>query len=71
MKAIFPESSVNPKLEQAISREAGAQVGDALWADTLGPQGSSGATYVRSIQANTEAIVAGLTGGRGRCRPGA
>lgn len=71
VKAIFPESSVNPKLEQAISREAGAQVGDALWADTLGPQGSSGATYVRSIQANTEAIVAGLTGGRERCRPGA
>jgi len=71
VKAIFPESSVNPKLEQAISREAGAEVGDALWADTLGPQGSSGATYVRSIQANTEAIVAGLTGGRERCRPGA
>jgi len=69
VKAIFPESSLNPKLERAVSRESGAAVGGALWADTLGPAGSSGATYVESIQANTRAIVRGLSGGSVDCRP--
>ena len=39
VKTIFAESSVNPKVEQAIAREAGARVGPQLWADTLGPAG--------------------------------
>lgn len=69
VRAIFPESSLDPKLERALARETGATVGEPLWADTLGPEGSSGATYVRSIQANTAAIVEGLTGGARRCTP--
>lgn len=71
VKAVFPESSLNPKLERAVSRESGARVGGALWADTLGPKGSSGETYIQSIQSNTRQIAAGVTGGRVRCRPGA
>ena len=71
VKAIYPESSVNPKLEQAIARESGATIGSALWADTLGPQGSSGATYIDSIAANTRAIAEGLSGGAVRCEPAA
>jgi ABC-type Zn uptake system ZnuABC Zn-binding protein ZnuA len=67
VRAIFPESSLAPRLERAVARETGAEVGDALWADTLGPEGSSGETYVQSVQANTSAIVEGLTGGRERC----
>ena len=63
MKAIFAESSVNPKVEAAIARETGAKVGTALWADTLGPPGSDGATYLQSIEANTKALVDGFTGG--------
>jgi ABC-type Zn uptake system ZnuABC Zn-binding protein ZnuA len=69
VEAIFPESSLEPRLERAVAGETGAEVGGALWADALGPEGSSGATYVESIQSNTEAIVAGLTGGAERCRP--
>jgi ABC-type Zn uptake system ZnuABC Zn-binding protein ZnuA len=69
VRAIFPERSLSPKLEQAVARETGAKVGDALWADSLGPAGSSGATYVESIASNTAAIVAGLSGGRVACRP--
>jgi zinc/manganese transport system substrate-binding protein len=67
VKAIFPESSVNPKVEQAVARETGATIGRALWADTLGPEGSDGATYVESIRANTAAIVGGLSGGTVHC----
>lgn len=65
--AIFPESSLNPKLEEAVARETGAKVGAALYADTLGPEGSAGSTYIESIQANTEAIVEGLAGGGRSC----
>jgi ABC-type Zn uptake system ZnuABC Zn-binding protein ZnuA len=62
VRAIFAESSVNPKVEQAIASESGAVVGRPLWADTLGPPGSDGATYIDSIAANTSAITEGLTG---------
>jgi ABC-type Zn uptake system ZnuABC Zn-binding protein ZnuA len=68
VSAIFAESSVNPKVEAAIASEAGAHVGPALWADTLGPRGSDGATYLQSIAANTRALVEGFTGGRQTCR---
>jgi zinc/manganese transport system substrate-binding protein len=67
VKAIFAESSVNPKVEAAIADETGAKVGKALWADTLGPKGSDGATYVESISSNTAAMVDGFTGGAVSC----
>jgi ABC-type Zn uptake system ZnuABC Zn-binding protein ZnuA len=67
VRAIYPESSINGKLERAVARESGAVVGRALWADSLGPAGSSGATYTESIAANTGAIVDGLTGGSAHC----
>ena len=67
VKAVFAESSVNPKVERAIADESGAVVGRALWADSLGPKGSSGATYIGSIRANTLAIADGLSGGAARC----
>jgi len=68
VRAIFAESSVNAKVEQAIARETGARVGARLWADTLGPAGSDGATYLGSIAANTRAIADGLSGGTVHCR---
>jgi ABC-type Zn uptake system ZnuABC Zn-binding protein ZnuA len=68
VKAIFAESSVNPKVEQAIAQETGAVVGRPLWADSLGPAGSDGATYLASLASNTRALVSGLTGGAVACR---
>jgi len=67
VKAIFPESSLNPKLEEAVARETGAEVGDAHYADTLGPEDSPGGTYAGSIEANTKSIAAGLSGGGVSC----
>ena len=67
VRAIFPESSVDAKVEDAIAQETGARVGRPLWADALGPPGSSGATYADSIRANTAAIVEGLSGGERSC----
>jgi ABC-type Zn uptake system ZnuABC Zn-binding protein ZnuA len=67
VKAIFAESSVNPKIEQVVADQAGATIGNALWADTLGPKGSDGETYLKSIASNTRAIVDGLSGGAVSC----
>jgi ABC-type Zn uptake system ZnuABC Zn-binding protein ZnuA len=68
VKTIFPESSVNPKVEAAVAREAGARIGPELWADSLGPEGSDGATYIGSIAANTRALADGFSGGAVDCR---
>ncbi len=65
--AIFPESSLNPKLAQAIAREAGANAGLVLYGDTLGPKGSPGATYLGMMASNADAMARGFTGGRARC----
>jgi ABC-type Zn uptake system ZnuABC Zn-binding protein ZnuA len=67
VEAIFPEASLSRRLEQAISRESGAEVGGQLWADTLGPEGSSGATYLDSIRANAAALAQGMSGGGVTC----
>ena len=67
VEAIFPEAALSQRLEQAISREAGAEVGGELWADTLGPDGSSGATYLDAMGANAAALAEGMSGGRVRC----
>ena len=66
---MFPESSLDSSLERAVARESGATVGGALWADTLGPDDSDGATYIDSVASNTETITKGLTGGKLACRP--
>src|SRR5215208_6946133 len=67
VEAIFPEASLSKKLEDAISREAGAEVGGQLWADTLGPEGSSGATYVEATRVNARALAEGMSGGSVSC----
>jgi ABC-type Zn uptake system ZnuABC Zn-binding protein ZnuA len=64
---IFPESSLNAKLTKAIAREAGARVGPALYADSLGARGTPGATYLGALRANTIALVRGFGDGRTRC----
>lgn len=65
---IFPESSVSTRLTRAIARDAGAVVGAALYADTLGPAGSPGATYIGSLRANTRALAGGFGGAGARCQ---
>ena len=66
--AVFSESSVNADVEEAIAREAGAKVSPPLWADSLGPEGSPGATYIGSMRANTRTIVSALGGDAGSCQ---
>ena len=60
VKTIFPETSVPADVEQAIADEAGAEVGEALYADTLGPKGSPGDTYLKATAFNARAILASV-----------
>ncbi|MEV4455642.1 metal ABC transporter substrate-binding protein [Microbispora sp. NPDC049633] len=63
--AIFSEASLPPKTAEAIGREAGVKVvagEDALYGDSLGPEGSAGATYLQMEEHNTDTIVNALRG---------
>src|SRR5262245_25479217 len=57
VRVIFPESSVDPKLERAIADEAGARVGPGLFADSLGPADGPGATYLRAMTYDVDQMV--------------
>jgi ABC-type Zn uptake system ZnuABC Zn-binding protein ZnuA/ABC-type Mn2+/Zn2+ transport system permease subunit len=70
VKAIFPESSLSPKVAEAIARQTGAAADHTLYGDTLGPEGSDGETYVEMEEANADAMVRGFTDGERGCRVG-
>ena len=62
VSTIFPDSAINQRLEDAVARDAGAKVGPALYADTLGPKGSEGATYLGALRHDASAMAAGFGG---------
>ncbi len=68
VEAVFPESGISDRLEQALSREAGAEVGAPLWADTLGEEGTAAGSYTGALAYNTRALVDGMSGGSVSCR---
>jgi ABC-type Zn uptake system ZnuABC Zn-binding protein ZnuA len=65
VRTVFAERSVNAKLARALADETGARVDDSLYGDTLGPEGSDGATYLAMEAHDADAIVRGLRGGSG------
>jgi ABC-type Zn uptake system ZnuABC Zn-binding protein ZnuA len=67
VKAVFPERSVNARLAETVARETGVSSNHRLYGDTLGPNGSTGATYLRMEAANANQMVRGFTGGARGC----
>ncbi|MEH2372808.1 metal ABC transporter solute-binding protein, Zn/Mn family [Nostoc sp.] len=60
---IFAEATINPKLIEAVAKEAKVKVSDReLFADGLGEKGTEGETYQGMLIANTRTIVEGLGG---------
>lgn len=60
---IFAEVVVNPKLIEAVARNANVKVADRpLYTDSIGESGSEGDTYPKMLIANTKIIVEGLKG---------
>jgi manganese/iron transport system substrate-binding protein len=60
VKAIFVETSVNPKAIEQIAGEAGVAVGGELYSDSMGAAGSAGETYIGMMRENTLRIVTAL-----------
>jgi ABC-type Zn uptake system ZnuABC Zn-binding protein ZnuA len=60
VRAIFAEASINPALIRQVAREAGVNVVDDLYGDSLGPQDSEGATYIGMMRADTAKIAGAL-----------
>jgi zinc/manganese transport system substrate-binding protein len=60
IRAIFPESTTNPRVVRGLLEETGARLGGVLYADGLGPAGSGAATYGAMFRHNVTAIVSGL-----------
>jgi zinc/manganese transport system substrate-binding protein len=58
VKAIFLESTLNPKVSGEITRESGAKIGGTLYADGLGT--GDGITYEGMIKHNVATIVDAL-----------
>ena len=67
VKAIFPESSLNPALAEQIASDTGASSDYTLYGDTLGAADSPEGTVLGAEAANAKAIVEGITGGVERC----
>jgi ABC-type Zn uptake system ZnuABC Zn-binding protein ZnuA len=67
VRVLFAEEGLDADVEAAIARETGAALGAPLYADTLGPAGSAGASYLSSTAANARALADGFTGRRGAC----
>jgi zinc/manganese transport system substrate-binding protein len=61
IRAVFAESTVNPRLVENLLDETGARLGDTLYGDGLGPSGSGAETYESMYRHNVQAIVNGLT----------
>ena len=67
VRAVFPESSLSPKLARALAAQTGASSDFTLYGDTLGAPGSAGDTYLKMEAANAGAMARGLSGGTVRC----
>ncbi len=67
VKAVFPESSLNPALAERIAKDTGVSSQYTLYGDTLGPADGPEGTVLGAAAANAEAVAAGTSGGTVRC----
>jgi ABC-type Zn uptake system ZnuABC Zn-binding protein ZnuA len=60
VKAIFAESSVNPQLARTLADDAGIEIVDDLYGDSLGEPGSGAETVHEMLLANARKIADAL-----------
>ena len=60
VKAVFAETSANPKVAQQVAKETGIAIIDTLYGDTLGPPGSAADTYVKMLMYDANTIANAL-----------
>lgn len=59
---VFLENMTDPRLAQALAREAGLTVGPKLYADSLSPLGGPAPTYLEMMRYNTAHLAASMRG---------
>lgn len=67
VRAVFPEAGLPDDLERAIAGEAGIEVGDPLYADALGEEGTPADSYLGALIENGSRLAEGLSGGSLSC----
>ena len=60
VRAVFAESSLDPKVAKQIARDTGVKIVDDLYGDSLGPPGSGADTVDGMLLANAKTIVDAL-----------
>ena len=64
-RAVFVETSVNPKLIRQIAHDAGVAIGGMLYSDSMGEENSAGETYIGMMRENVLSIVHALAPEKG------
>jgi len=59
-RAIFVETTINPKQIREIARETGVKIGGELYSDSMGTAGSAGETYIGMMRENVLLMVQAL-----------
>lgn len=59
-RAIFVETTINPKQIRELARETGIRIGGELYSDSMGPSGSAGESYIGMMRENVLLIVQAL-----------
>jgi len=57
VRAVFVENMTDPRIAEALAREAGAIVGAKVYSDSLSPPGGPAATYLAMLRHNTGLFV--------------
>ena len=60
VRAIFVETSVNPKMIKTIAETAGVKIGGMLYSDSMGEPGTAGETYLGMMRENVLTIIEAL-----------
>jgi ABC-type Zn uptake system ZnuABC Zn-binding protein ZnuA/ABC-type Mn2+/Zn2+ transport system permease subunit len=67
VKAVFPESSLNPKLAERLAQDTGVTSDFRLYGDTLAARDEPAGTVLGALGANATAMVRGMSGGKETC----
>lgn len=60
VRAVFVESTINPKLLNQLAQDRGVVIGGRLFADSIDEPGTAAGTYIGMMRHNTRTIVSGL-----------
>lgn len=61
LRSVFLENMTDPRLAQALAREAHLTVGAKLYSDSLSPADGPAATYIDLLRYNTAQLAASMT----------